>query len=71
MKTSMNHIVNSFHLQLIFTVIPWNHGMMEDWNNDKRPKPMFYKPENMQRKIGASPDAENVSIIFASISNIP
>ncbi len=45
--------------------------MMEDWNNDKRPKPMFYKPENMQRKIGASPDAENVSIIFASISNIP
>ncbi len=21
-----------------FNVIPWNTGMMEDWNNDKRPK---------------------------------
>ncbi len=53
------------------TVIPWNIAMMEDWNNDKRPTPMFCKPGNMQHKIGAPPDAENVNIIFASASNIP
>ncbi len=45
--------------------------MLEGWNNDRRSTLLFCKPENMQHKIGAMPDAKNASVVFASVSIIP
>ncbi len=53
------------------TVIPWNNGMMEDWNNDIRTKRTFRPRETMQSDIGAMHDAENVTVKFALVSKIP
>ncbi len=45
--------------------------MMENWNNDRRPKPLPYKPKNMQCKTDAMPDTENVTVGHALVSIIP
>ncbi len=53
------------------TVIPWNKGMMEDWNNDSGTKRTFRTREKMQCKIDAIPESENVTVRFALSSIIP
>ncbi len=45
--------------------------MMEDWNNESRTKRTFRAREKMQCKLGAMPDAENVTVRFALVSIIP
>ncbi len=54
-----------------FTVIPWNNGTMEEWNNDSRTKRTFRTLGKMQRKIDAMPDTENATFRIPSVSIIP
>ncbi len=59
------------HVIFGVTAIPWNNGMVEDWNNDSRTKRTFQTRKKMQSNIGVMPEDENANVGFALVSIIP